>query len=68
MIEWVSVKDRLPEPSERVLVSNCDYIATGWFENGSWEVGDVGDIFNGGWGVEPEDITHWSEANTPPKE
>lgn len=68
--EWISVKDRLPEVGQKVLV--CDVgpdsdhgiraLSLECDEKGTyWDDGD-------GWWFEPEDMSHWMPLPEPPKE
>ena len=63
MTEWISVKDRLPEEGQRVLV--CDKekdLMTGFyttFDNGRWyDHTDTSQIY----------VTHWKYLDEPPNE
>lgn len=63
MSDWISVKDRLPEKYERVIVVNsCGYVSDGCLYNGNNFVlrGTFGDTINF--------ITHWMPLPEPPKE
>ena len=57
---WVSVKDRLPEEKQRVIV-RCEHVGTsvGWILWGRW----MTDI-----GPHAGDVTHWMPLPKPPKE
>ena len=59
--EWISVKERLPEPGERVLLSDGTFVAEGYILfTGKW-------MRNGIW-VLPMHPTHWMPLPEPPKE
>lgn len=60
MSEWISVKERLPEEKQRVIV-RCERIGTsvGWILWGEW----MTDI-----GPSAGKITHWMPLPEPPKE
>ena len=60
MSEWISVKERLPEEEERVLVyldSNRSYTKT-----------DTDRLINSKWVRWGRDVTHWMPLPEPPKE
>ena len=63
--EWVSVYDRLPEPGERVLATDCGFVG----EFTSTSVGNGSDItlivLNCLW---PWDILYWMPLPKSPKE
>ena len=60
MSKWISVKERLPEEKQRVIV-RCERIGTsvGWIWWGEW----MTDI-----GPRAGKITHWIPLPEPPKE
>ena len=70
MTEWISVKDRLPDFFDEVIVyDSCGYeslVSTAWRRNGN----------NGGWIWDsrmtyPEEfvnITHWMPSPKPPED
>jgi hypothetical protein len=67
--EWISVKDRLPEVGQNVLVCDVgpdsDYgirvLSLECDEKGTyWDDGD-------GWWFEPEDMSHWMPLPEPPE-
>lgn len=58
---WISVKDRLPEPSDSYLLVTQKYreqrqVEYAKFENGSWRASGIGIV------------THWMPLPEPPKE
>lgn len=67
MTEWISVKDRLPQPKRRVLVFGDDGIFTGYrddYEDHSWNCYPAGSY--------AEDtlvfgITHWMPLSEEPE-
>jgi hypothetical protein len=62
--EWISVKDRLPNDCETVLVYTVeDYIFMFYYcGNNEW-IGDYGEVTT----TEYEDITHWMPLPKTPK-
>ena len=60
--EWISVKDRLPEPGDYVLV--CD-IREAWY--GLWEFSGSAwyDASYQPWSI--DEVTHWQYLPQPPK-
>lgn len=64
MSEWISVKDRLPNDTTRVLVLRYDYVTDTpfvdilWYEKGEW----WNRHFRGDYAV-----THWMPLPMPPK-
>lgn len=59
--QWISVKDRLPEKGERVLITNGGFVCESFLAtNGEWQRGEV-DLFF----MKP---THWQPLPEPPKE
>ena len=56
--EWVSVKERLPEEKQRVIV-RCERIGTsvGWILWGEWKT-DIG--------PDAGEVTHWLPLPAPP--
>ncbi len=61
-MDWISVKDRLPERLQRVIVyaagiilSDCCYLRDGFYDN------------NTGLKIDPDLITHWMPLPEPPK-
>jgi hypothetical protein len=60
-VEWVSVKDRLPELFENVLTYDCDgKIFINWLE----EITEMKSYFAYG----SKTVTHWMPLPEPPKE
>lgn len=61
-MEWISVKDKLPEDDEYVLVYHSwdDYITSGYFDDHGWET-DIP------WAPEGK-VTHWMYLPKAPKE
>lgn len=62
MMEWISVKDKLPEKQTRVLLfDNCGFgILTGRIGSAGWYLeGDLDKYAN---------VTHWMPLPEPPKE
>lgn len=60
VMEWISVKGRLPEKGEQVLVTNGGFVCECYFVNNRWERGGVPLFF-----MTP---THWMPMPEPPKE
>ena len=58
-MDWISVKDRLPEEKQRVIV-RCAIVGTtvGWILWGEW----MTDL-----GCGCADVTHWMPLPKPPK-
>lgn len=58
-MDWISVKDRLPEEKQRVIV-RCAIVGTtvGWILWGEW----MTDLGRG-----CADVTHWMPLPKPPK-
>jgi hypothetical protein len=56
-MNWISVKDRLPEDEREVIIA----LANGAVTTSYYEPGDFGWAHAG-------DITHWQELPEPPKE
>lgn len=60
--QWVSVKDRLPETFEDVLVFNSNeetVITIGFFHELKWHIYEIHDF--------SELVTHWMPLPKPPK-
>lgn len=58
---WISVEERLPEPGERVLVSNGGFVCESFLsQSGKWQRGGVDMFF-----MTP---THWMPLPKEPKE
>ena len=65
MIEWISVKDRLPKEYYRVLVSGDDGIFRAYcWDDGSWQCCPQGSYAGDGCVF---GITHWAELPLPPE-
>lgn len=64
MMDWISVKDRLPEPGHRVLAASVYFTGECWMAvNGTWyryNGFDMDHLF--------ESITHWMPLPEPPEE
>ncbi len=75
-MEWISVKDKLPEDDEDVLIFNCrDGVSMGYFDpsnvRGYYEKDGSYCITDSGWEVSYEwarlmDPTHWMPLPPPP--
>lgn len=61
-LEWISVKDSLPEEDENVLIFNGEINKACRM---SWD-NDQGWIWTH-YGMEAYDVTHWMELPSPPK-
>jgi len=62
-MEWIEVKDRLPEEDQRVIY---------WFEHtgvhyGKFTMTEHGACFYGPGGWLTDDVTHWMPLPDPPK-
>lgn len=63
MPEWISVKDRLPEPFKPVIV--CRLCKKGCVvEQGEKDIGDWWKVY----GTRTKAVTHWMPLPEPPKE
>lgn len=61
---WISVKDRLPEPGSRVLVTeNLGQMHAAWLDGDKWR--RLGSDSIGG---TVRNVTHWMEQPVPPQE
>jgi len=63
-MEWISVKDKLPEEGENVLIYEEAYSEVGYLFRGKWrsmETDFCGEPY------ELEDVTHWMYLPEPPK-
>lgn len=61
MPEWISIKERLPEPGERVLLSDGTFVAEGYILfTGEWMRNEI-------W-VLPMHPTHWMPLPEPSEE
>lgn len=60
---WISVEDRLPEPNQKVLISNGDNIGHARLHSSSlyWLIVASND------GVPLSDVTHWMPLPAPPQ-
>ena len=64
MSEWISVKERLPEnENEVVLATDVTYSYTARYVNDNWHC--VCECFEGS---SPYNITHWMPLPKPPEE
>ena len=65
MNEWISVKDRLPNNGQRVLIycKEIDEVQVGIFvdQNKTFILFEM-------WNISIEHVTHWCEIPEPPKE
>ncbi len=59
-MNWISVKDRMPEPYQDVLVTDGVHIEQATYVNGQ---GIKWDFY--GYIIDEEDITHWCEIELP---
>lgn len=62
-MEWISVKDNLPEDKKYVLLYGskyCDEVCLGRLIDGKWFEIEFGEIRT------QENITHWMPLPTPP--
>lgn len=59
MIDWISVKERLPDNDREILIRSCY----------GYSVGHISCCVGGGFlkdsGVQLEQVTHWAEINEP---
>ena len=64
MSEWISVKDRLPQAKEYVLIYDPNHrnICKAWY------VGDIDVWFSNEYFPQFTNITHWMPLPKPPKE
>ena len=62
MIEWISVKDDLPDEMEEVLVWSNGKLAMGRRIINEWSVAGEMSLF---WFS--DNVTHWSRVNAPKK-
>jgi hypothetical protein len=61
MSEWISVKERLPEPTPMVLAMCTDGYELAYY-------GCYGDKWTNTLGTETLNVTHWHPLPEPPKE
>lgn len=60
MLEWISVKERLPEPGERVLYCYRGFVGEGYVtRSGDWERAGIWTFYC---------PSHWMPLPKPPKE
>lgn len=59
---WISVKERMPEDWDDVLITNGEFVCRGYCNNAVWFASSDGGEFD------PEEITHWQPMPEPPKE
>jgi hypothetical protein len=67
--EWISVKDRLPEVGQKVLVCDVDPDSDYGIKVLSLECDEKGTYWDDGdgWWFEPEDMSHWMPLPEPPE-
>jgi len=59
-MEWISIKDKLPEINEEVLVMDRDFMDFAYYNSeGQWIDREFIDL---------DDVTHWMPLPEPPKE
>lgn len=60
MTDWISVKDRLPEPHTDVLFFGRDGFFIGWYGYlmKKWRSDEFGEV---------QEVTHWMPLPTPPE-
>ena len=61
-MEWISVKDKLPEKRKRVLASDGELVVVAW-------IGKVLNMWEGWQCIDNEyfgDVTHWMPLPEPP--
>lgn len=61
-MNWISVKERLPQDEESVLVWGCGFIEIGWYDASDkcWCTDDFD--------YDDDQVTHWMPLPEPPKE
>lgn len=63
-MDWVSVKDELPQHAAVVLVTDGERVtAADWYKEGGWGFSREDKAV----GFSPDSITHWMPLPTPPK-
>jgi len=66
-MEWISVKDGLPESGFNVLTYNGNYVHEGYFAyNKNKPRRNI--FYISGSKIESDDITHWMPLPEPPKD
>lgn len=64
-MEWISVKERLPEKDEEVIVAALFYETIASYNGETWSI----DPYDGKKGISQKNITHWKPlAKSPDKE
>jgi hypothetical protein len=65
-MEWVNVKDRLPEDSQNIIfyLSSANDVMSGYYDALLKEF----TILNGEWGWSTADISHWMPLPEPPED
>jgi hypothetical protein len=60
---WISVKDRLPEKGQEVLIFDkyTDTVNYCWYNEGIWDCGCYCEIYY-------NHVTHWQPIPAPPKD
>ena len=61
--EWISVEDRLPKQSDRVLISTLDWDLDPITSVATFNEGKVGFLVAGG--IKDKDVTHWQPLPAP---
>lgn len=66
-MEWISVKERLPEKKGMRVLIVCDYrtgpyIAIGEWGNDEWDIDRLDRVY----GLSAEQVTHWMPLPEPP--
>jgi len=62
-MKWISVKERLPEGHQDVLIWYTDEAIVGWYTGMSWYAGVRGDCVL----LDADFVTHWAEIEPPKK-
>lgn len=63
-MEWISVKDRLPQKYSNVLI----YTSFGYVTNGMWVPYKNIFVYDRGYELEKDEVTHWMPLPEPPEE